>query len=270
MDMTKLDAIADSVGNLAKRFDAFAARRGDDLAKSVTKAQLRKKVKDGEWESSSDIEPAIESRRAIEVREGDKKFWVRVSDSDEPKREGKEPESPKYNASAVQKEIAKDPRIKGKEASAIHRLLKGRHDSDEGKDGESQQEAAAAEEMTPEGWSQKAVDAWNRWGAEPSPAVKRGIEREARHYETMAGGASQQALAERTGTSGTQPTGGKADKTRKDSARSDVEYMEPISKEFPDRAAAQKWVKEHDVTDAEFFDLEGGRVRLKAKEKRTK
>jgi hypothetical protein len=40
---------------------------------------------------------------------------------------GKKPEEPKYNAEAVNKEIAKDPRIKGKEARAIHALLKGRH-----------------------------------------------------------------------------------------------------------------------------------------------
>lgn len=39
-----------------------------------------------------------------------------------------DPESgtnPRYNADAVQKEINKDPRIKGREAKAIHRLLKG-------------------------------------------------------------------------------------------------------------------------------------------------
>lgn len=35
-------------------------------------------------------------------------------------------DEPKYNAEAVQKEISKDPRIKGKEAAAIHSLLKGR------------------------------------------------------------------------------------------------------------------------------------------------
>lgn len=33
----------------------------------------------------------------------------------------------KYDPEAVQKEINKDKRIKGPEASAIHRLLKGRH-----------------------------------------------------------------------------------------------------------------------------------------------
>lgn len=32
----------------------------------------------------------------------------------------------KYNKEAVQKEINKDRRIKGKEAKAIHALLKGR------------------------------------------------------------------------------------------------------------------------------------------------
>jgi hypothetical protein len=32
----------------------------------------------------------------------------------------------KYNKSSVDKEIKKDPRIKGKEAKAIHALLKGR------------------------------------------------------------------------------------------------------------------------------------------------
>ena len=32
----------------------------------------------------------------------------------------------KYNKEAVNKEIKKDPRIKGKEAKAIHRLLIGR------------------------------------------------------------------------------------------------------------------------------------------------
>ena len=33
---------------------------------------------------------------------------------------------PKYNKEAVDKAIKRDPRIKGKEAKAIHRLLKGR------------------------------------------------------------------------------------------------------------------------------------------------
>lgn len=32
----------------------------------------------------------------------------------------------KYNKEAVEKAIKRDPRIKGKEAKAIHRLLKGR------------------------------------------------------------------------------------------------------------------------------------------------
>jgi uncharacterized protein YbaA (DUF1428 family) len=32
----------------------------------------------------------------------------------------------KYNKDAVEKEIKKDPRIKGKEAKMIHALLKGR------------------------------------------------------------------------------------------------------------------------------------------------
>jgi|MGYP003643619134 hypothetical protein len=35
--------------------------------------------------------------------------------------------SSKYNKAAVDKAIAKDPRIKPKEAKSIHRLLKGRH-----------------------------------------------------------------------------------------------------------------------------------------------
>ena len=34
---------------------------------------------------------------------------------------------PKYNKGAVAKEIKKDKRIKPREASLIHRLLKGRH-----------------------------------------------------------------------------------------------------------------------------------------------
>ena len=33
---------------------------------------------------------------------------------------------PKYNEQAVEKEIAKDPRIKGREAKLIKALLKGR------------------------------------------------------------------------------------------------------------------------------------------------
>ena len=35
--------------------------------------------------------------------------------------------SSKYNKAAVAKAIAKDPRIKPKEAKLINRLLKGRH-----------------------------------------------------------------------------------------------------------------------------------------------
>ena len=38
----------------------------------------------------------------------------------------KEAEMAKYNKEAVNKEIKRDPRNKGKEARAIHRLLKGR------------------------------------------------------------------------------------------------------------------------------------------------
>ena len=57
-------------------------RTRDDLAKPVTKKQLSQKLLDGEWESSVDIVPAIEARRAIEVRETStgKRFWVRVTD----------------------------------------------------------------------------------------------------------------------------------------------------------------------------------------------
>ena len=36
-----------------------------------------------------------------------------------------EPKTPKYDPQAVQKEIEKDKRIGGKEAKAIHSLLKG-------------------------------------------------------------------------------------------------------------------------------------------------
>lgn len=35
------------------------------------------------------------------------------------------PESPRYNEAAVEAEIKKDKRIKGREAKAIHALLKG-------------------------------------------------------------------------------------------------------------------------------------------------
>lgn len=44
-------------------------------------------------------------------------------DEDDTVAEGKEP---KYDKDAVDKEIKKDPRIKGKEAKAIHAVLKGR------------------------------------------------------------------------------------------------------------------------------------------------
>jgi hypothetical protein len=47
------------------------------------------------------------------------------------RKDADDKKQPAYNAEAVQKEINKDKRIKGKEASAIHRLLKGRHDADE-------------------------------------------------------------------------------------------------------------------------------------------
>ena len=39
----------------------------------------------------------------------------------------REIEMKKYCKDAVNREIRRDPRIKGKEAKAIHRLLKGRH-----------------------------------------------------------------------------------------------------------------------------------------------
>ena len=52
----------------------------DDLAKTVSASTLRQKVRDGEWEVSVDLEPAIYNRRAIEVRdtETNRKFWVRT------------------------------------------------------------------------------------------------------------------------------------------------------------------------------------------------
>lgn len=46
-------------------------------------------------------------------------------------------EGGKYNATAVNKEIAKDPRIKGKEAKLIHRLLKGRTSDESNMTGEA-------------------------------------------------------------------------------------------------------------------------------------
>lgn len=61
---------------------ALSSVRGlamDDLAKTVSKAKLLQKIRDGDWEVDVDIEPAIQNRRAIEVRTHDgKKFWVRV------------------------------------------------------------------------------------------------------------------------------------------------------------------------------------------------
>lgn len=51
----------------------------DDLAKTVSEAKLRQMLKDGEWEVDVDIAPAIQNRRAMEVRtQTGKKFWVRV------------------------------------------------------------------------------------------------------------------------------------------------------------------------------------------------
>ena len=77
----------ESRGDAAAAVDAVVAgipdrRARDDLAKPVTKKQLSQKLLDGEWESSVDIVPAIEARRAIEVRETStgKRFWVRVTD----------------------------------------------------------------------------------------------------------------------------------------------------------------------------------------------
>jgi hypothetical protein len=43
-------------------------------------------------------------------------------DAEQPKKPA---EGVRYNAEAVQKEIAKDPRIKGREAKMIHALLRG-------------------------------------------------------------------------------------------------------------------------------------------------
>ena len=40
-------------------------------------------------------------------------------------KEGNNSLDPKYNEKAVEQEIKKDPRIKGKEAKLIHALLKG-------------------------------------------------------------------------------------------------------------------------------------------------
>jgi hypothetical protein len=58
------------------------------------------------------------------------KFSQRLGDADEKKEATKEPQ---YNREAVNKEISKDKRIKGKEAKAIHSLLKGRRgDADDG------------------------------------------------------------------------------------------------------------------------------------------
>lgn len=162
MDMEKLDAVADSVGKLAERFDAFCARKADAETVYPTRGLSTKAIESelADKTTSAGRRKALEQALAEKKSRGDAEATVG----------GKTPDAP---------------------------------------------EAAAAEELTPEGWSQKAVDAWNRWGAEPSPAVKRGIEREARHYETMAGGSTQQALAERTGTAGSQPMGGKSDKEKK-------------------------------------------------------
>jgi hypothetical protein len=86
--------IADAVGKLVGRFDAHVARRKDsalirqragfktrhDDVTHVKESVMRRKIRDGEWEISVDLDPAIENRRAIEVRdtETNKRKWVRV------------------------------------------------------------------------------------------------------------------------------------------------------------------------------------------------
>lgn len=63
-------------------------------------------------------------------------------------RGDEEPKPSKYNEEAVQKEINKDKRIKPKEASAIHRLLKGRHDAERAPSQDDLNSAARGLQMT--------------------------------------------------------------------------------------------------------------------------
>jgi hypothetical protein len=75
---------AEGKDELENEFNEFESEAGknayDDLAKSVSEQKIRQKIRDGDWEISVDLDPAIRDRRAIEVtnRNTDKKFWVRV------------------------------------------------------------------------------------------------------------------------------------------------------------------------------------------------
>lgn len=90
---SKLTAIADAVEGLTARFDAYCTRqeaRGDAFSRTA-QAQMAQNAR------TNQMSPIANTSR-----------------------------TKGYNPEAVNKEIAKDPRIKGAEAKAIHALLKGR------------------------------------------------------------------------------------------------------------------------------------------------
>lgn len=95
----------------------------EELNNNVTNWNLiKKRVK----EKMPDISDA---EMTAAVSEGHKRYERRDAEKDE-KKPGAPPYEHKYNKEAVQQAINKDKRIKPAEASAIHRLLKGRHDAD--------------------------------------------------------------------------------------------------------------------------------------------
>lgn len=67
-------------GGRASRLAGARDMAMDDLTKTVSEAKIRQKTRDGDWEISVDLDPAIRDRRAIEVYDHNtnKKFWVRV------------------------------------------------------------------------------------------------------------------------------------------------------------------------------------------------
>lgn len=78
--------------------------------------------------SDSEIRKALEARYQLTGSRIDR--ILELIRGDEEKKPGAPPYEHKYNKEAVQQAINKDKRIKPGEASAIHRLLKGRHDTD--------------------------------------------------------------------------------------------------------------------------------------------
>jgi len=115
-------ALGDRVRGLCQRVDNLGARVDGSMSVQDLREEIATMKRESKLQYEREGPNANVSFFTGNIRRLEKELAAALSRKDAVE---KKPEGGKYNASAVQKEIEKDKRIKPGEAKAIHGLLKG-------------------------------------------------------------------------------------------------------------------------------------------------